>query len=258
MLARLQREEEADLKAKRGSLKHPLEPAFYNPKLSFTAPSNRAALRFARNLFLRDYTFEQIFLRTGIPIPVYRKCRHRWRQLKERVDEGLIAEIRRTAVESKIDEFVQRGLKIGLRFLDRLEKDKQDLSVKDFKLVTDAIMAIHRVGQLEKGEPTDIVERNYNSMSQEEMRIYLYTMHKEINGKFGDVIPLPELSENETLQIETSRGRQEIINEIANESRRRSENEIPVAVDEQEVDNGEGEESLPIPEEAGGVLRELS
>lgn len=189
---------------------------------------------------------------------MYRKCRHRWRRLKERIDEDLIAEIRRSAVESKVDEFVQRGLKIGLRFLDRLEKDKQDLSVKDFKLVTDAIMAIHRVGQLEKGEPTDIVERNYNAMTQEEMRIYLYTMHKEINGKFGDVVPLPDLSEPEVARMETSAGRQELIGEIANESRRRSESKDPTTVNEQKVGNGEGEEGLSIPKETGGVLRESS
>lgn len=157
-----------------------------NPKYK-----NALALRRARTLFLMDYPFERIFLETDIPYSYFVRLRKKWTVLKDRVDETVLEKIRNKAIGGRAEDFVQKGLTLGLRFLDRALKNGDDLTPKDFKLIMDSVMGIHRVKQLETGGATDIAV--YEKMSPEELRDYLEATKKEIlaeNPEMLEFLPL--------------------------------------------------------------------
>ncbi len=106
--------------------------------------------------------------------------------MRERVDEIILERIRKDAIGDKATEFVEKGLHLGLTFLDRAIKREVELDPKEFKLVMDSVMAIHRVGQLEKGEPTDITA--YEHMTPDELRSYLYDLAVSIGKKHQDIL----------------------------------------------------------------------
>lgn len=146
----------------------------------------RQVVRLARNLFIKNYPFERVFLLTGIPHWLWRKKLRKWTKLKEEVDLKIIERIRKKAISEQTTEFVEKGLHLGLMFLDRAIKREIELTPKDFKLCMDSVMAIHRVGQLEKGEPTDITA--YEHMNPDELRRYLLDVAITIGKKHDDIL----------------------------------------------------------------------
>lgn len=149
----------------------------------------KAVLTRARNLYLQNYSFERIFLETEIPPTVYANRRRSWEKLKFELGQKVLIEIRKKAVEDQAKEFVEKGLHVGLRFLDSCIARESELTPKDFKLVMDSVMAIHRVKQLEIGEPTNI--DMYKGMNPRELREYLKTMEAKILGKHGELLSEP-------------------------------------------------------------------
>ena len=89
--------------------------------------------------------------------------------------------IRKKAVSEQSKEFIEKGLQVGLKFIDRLLKREDEITPKDWKLVSDSIMALHRVHQLEVGKPTDISV--YEKMSPQEIQSYLLTVQKQLSEK---------------------------------------------------------------------------
>lgn len=127
-----------------------------------------------------------MFLLTGLPHWVWRRRTVKWKKLKDKVDALLIARIRKKAVEEQATEFVEKGLHLGLMFLDRAIKREIEMTPKDFKLVMDSVMAIHRVGQLEKGEATDITA--YQHMDPDELKRYLMDIAITVGKKHDDIL----------------------------------------------------------------------
>lgn len=163
----------------------------YNTMYGWNDPRNRPVIKKARNLYLQNYPFERIFLETGILYAVYIKRERTWRRIKERIDQQLIAKMRDKAVVKTAEEFVEKGLHIGLKFLDNVIKRNIELDVKDFKFIMDSVMAIHRVKQLEAGAATDITV--YQNMSPKELKVYLEQTFIQVKSKHADIIEyLPE------------------------------------------------------------------
>ena len=147
---------------------------------------NAPAIRRARSLYLMDYPFERIFLETDLPYSVFIRLRKRWTVLKERIDSQVLEKIRTEAIGDRAEEFVKKGLALGLRFLDRQIEKGTDFSPKDFKLVMDSVLGIHRVKQLETGGATDISV--YEKMSPEELREYLDRNRQELIAENPDLL----------------------------------------------------------------------
>jgi hypothetical protein len=150
-------------------------------ELHWTDEENKAPIRAARDLFLKEYSYERIFLATGIPPSVFRLRCKKWSKVKERVDQKIVETIRKKAVSEQSKEFIEKGLQVGLKFIDRLLKREDEITPKDWKLVSDSIMALHRVHQLEVGKPTDISV--YEKMSPQEIQSYLLTVQKQLSEK---------------------------------------------------------------------------
>lgn len=152
----------------------------YNLTLHWNHPANKAPLREARNLYLKEYNYERIFLLTAVPPSIFLQKSKVWSKIKEKQDEKLIHDIRKKAISSQSKEFVEKGLQVGLKFVNRLLKREEEISAKDWKLVSDSITNLHRIQQLELGKPTDI--SMYENMSPEQMVDYL----KEVQRQLGD------------------------------------------------------------------------
>lgn len=153
----------------------------YDMSLHYTDEVNKAPLRAARDLYFKEYTYEAIFLKTGVPPSVFRSRCKIWSKVKARVDAKIIEGIRKKAVSQQSKEFIEKGLQVGLKFIDRLLKRGDEITPKDWKLVSDSIMALHRVHQLELGKPTDISA--YEKMSPQEIQAYLLEMQKQVSAK---------------------------------------------------------------------------
>jgi hypothetical protein len=152
----------------------------FDLNLHWNHPVNKNPIREARNLYLKEYNYERIFLLTGVPPNIFLLRSKVWAKIKEKQDERIIHDIRKKAISAQSKEFVEKGLKIGLKFVDRLLKREEEISAKDWKLISDSISNLHRIQQLELGKPTDIAM--YESMSPEQMVEYL----KEVQRQLGD------------------------------------------------------------------------
>lgn len=155
-----------------------------------TLDERRFLIRKARNCYLRDYPFERIFLTTGMPLKLFYSYQRKWKNLKERLDEQLLLQIRASAISDKAEEFVQRGLSIGLRYLDRIVKRDIELDPKEFKLIMDSVLGMHRVKQLETGGPTDI--SMYEKMTPEELNTYILSLREEIAQEYPEILGEPQ------------------------------------------------------------------
>lgn len=150
---------------------------------------NAPAIKLARLMHLKGYPYERIFLVTQLPAMKYAKFQPIWEKLRERIDTSIIERIRTEAVGKKAEDFVHKGMHIANKFLDNLIKRQDELSPKDFKLISDSIANIHRIGQLEKGAPTDIAM--YQNMNPKQLRDYLMTTAKAVRAKYGEVVEIP-------------------------------------------------------------------
>lgn len=152
----------------------------------------------ARNLYLQDYPYSTIYLLTGIPFKIVYLRRRGWDKLKAKVDKQIIENIRKDAISEKAEKFVYMGLDLGLKFLDRCIKKGTDFDARDFKLVMDSVMAIHRVKQLETGQATDI-SKELNSLSPEQLKEYLISLKEEAIRDHGEVLTFERLSHEQVL-----------------------------------------------------------
>jgi DNA-directed RNA polymerase subunit K/omega len=176
---------------------------------------NKPAIRAARVLYLKEYTYEQIFLLTHLPPRVFAKLEPKWIELRNRIDEAVITEIRAKAIAGKAEEFVHKGLTIGLKFLDRALKQESYLTPKDFKLVMDSVMAIHRVKQLEDGKPTDISV--YDGMDPHKMGEYLIEVARQLKDKHGEIYDIPS---------ELDIPKEDLLLTLANDTKRPPDDEV--------------------------------
>lgn len=158
----------------------------------------------ARNLFLQDYPFETIFFFTGLPYKIYFRKQNSWQKLKESLDEEILKEIRNEAISDKAEEFVFRGLDLGLKYLERVTKQGYTIDARDFKLIMDSVMAIHRVKQLETGNPTDI-SKAYDAMTPEDVKKHLLELKEEILKEHGEMLNYTDLSPEEALDQITNK-----------------------------------------------------
>lgn len=132
----------------------------------------------ARDLYLKEYNFERIYLITGIPPSIYVARAKFWARIKDQIDEKIISSIRKKAVSAQSKEFIEKGLQVGLKFINRMLKRETEVSAKDWKLVSDSISNLHRIHQLELGKPTDI--SMYENMSPEQLVEYLRETQRQL------------------------------------------------------------------------------
>lgn len=172
----------------------------YDMTLHWASEENRLPIRAARDLYFKEYPYERIFLATGVPPSVFLARSKKWIKVKDRVDQKLIENIRKKAISDQSTEYIEKGLQVGLKFINRLLKRETEITPKDWKLVSDSIMAIHRVRQLETGKPTDISV--YKDMSPEEVGAYLLQVQKELAAKHDMTMfaPSDDMSEEQLVQ----------------------------------------------------------
>jgi hypothetical protein len=172
-----------------------VDPLKYRTDLHWSDQENRAPIKKARDLFFKEYPYERIFLATHIPPSVYLSCVRKWQKVKARIDEKLLTNIRKKAISDQSKEFIEKGLQVGIKFISRLLKREDEITPKDWKLVADSIMALHRVHQLEVGKPTDI--KVYEGMSPEQIKEYLLETQRQLAEKhdmsmFSPAADVPE------------------------------------------------------------------
>ena len=155
-------------------------PQKYNLNLHWSHPINKPFVREARDLFLKEYNFERIYLVTGLPPSIFVARAKAWNKIREKFDDKIITDIRKKAVSAQTKEFVEKGLQVGLKFINRLLKRESEISPKDFKLVSDAISNLHRIHQLELGKPTDI--SMYENMSPQQTVEYIKEVQRQLTS----------------------------------------------------------------------------
>lgn len=177
---------------------HVPETPKYNFELHWSHEDNRAPIRAARDMYYKEYTYERIFLATGVPPSVFQARRKQWIKLKSRIDTQIIQKIRKKAVSEQSKEFVEKGLQIGLLLINRLLKREEEITPKDWKLISDSIANLHRIHQLELGKPTDISV--YEKMTPQEVHAYLLETQRQLASKHdmsmfapGEDVPEEEL-----------------------------------------------------------------
>ena len=153
----------------------------YQLQLHWKAEENRAPLKRARELHFKEYTYEAIFLETGVPPSIFLSQRRKWDKLRAKLDAKILTNIRKKAVSEQTKEFVEKGLQVGMLLINRLLKREEEITPKDWKLISDSISNLHRIHQLELGKPTDI--SMYEKMSPEQMRAYLMDIQKQAAEK---------------------------------------------------------------------------
>lgn len=119
-----------------------------------------------------------------------------WGKLKEKEDEKIIYKIRKETVAQKSKEFIEKGMEVGLTFINRLLKRKEEITAKDWKLVADSIQNLHRIHQLELGKPTDI--SMYENMTPEQTLAYL----KEVQHQLSEEHDMSMFSQKEDVPEE--------------------------------------------------------
>lgn len=158
----------------------PLLPTF-DLSLVWHHQSNKASLRAARDMYFKEYSLEQICLRTGVPPSVFYARSKKWYRVKSRLDEKFLVKLRARVVSKDATDLMKKGTHIIGLFFDRLIKRGTEIETKDAKLTSDILANIHRIKQLEEGKPTDITL--YEKMTPEEAMQFLQTMQKETAEK---------------------------------------------------------------------------
>lgn len=186
-------------------------PQKYNLNLHWSHPENKPFIREARNLYLSEYNFERIYLKTEIPPSIFVAKVKYWSRIKDRLDEQLISKIRQKAVSAQSKEFIEKGLQVGLKFINRMLKRETEVSAKDWKLVSDSISNLHRIHQLELGKPTDI--SMYENMSPQQLVEYLKETQRQlaIDHDMTMFSPRDDIPEEELL-AEYAKNKDGIIN----------------------------------------------
>lgn len=161
--------------------------------------SNRLPVRLARDLYFKDYSTEQICLRTGVPPSVLYGRTKKWSRVKERVDEKFLVSLRARVVSKDATDLMKKGTHIIGMFFDRLIKRGTEIETKDAKLTSDILANIHRIKQLEEGKPTDISV--YEKMTPEEAMSYLQKIQKDTLEKH-DMTMFAEDTESDEKLIE--------------------------------------------------------
>lgn len=144
-------------------------------------------LRKARNLWIQGYSGKTVMEETGIPVGEFARHKAVWDRMKEKLDAQILERVRSTGIEENAQTFVEKGLFIGNQILDRMIKRGEELTSKDFSSVMQAIVAIHRVKQLEGGEPTEI-SKKIETMSPEQVAEYVAESYKVLIGKHTDLL----------------------------------------------------------------------
>lgn len=124
---------------------------------------------------------------TAIPVAEFARRRVIWDRMKEKLDLRILERVRAKGIEENAKTFVEKGLYIGNQILDRLIKRGDEMSAKDFSTVMQAIVAVHRVKQLEGGEPTEISKR-IETMSPEQVAAYVQESYQVLVGKHQDLL----------------------------------------------------------------------
>jgi hypothetical protein len=144
-------------------------------------------LRKARNLWIEGYSGKTVMEETGIPVGEFARRKAVWDRMKEKLDAQILERVRHTGIEENAKTFVEKGLFIGNQILDRMIKRGDELTPKDFSTIMQAIVAIHRVKQLEGGEPTEI-SKKIETMSPEQVAEYVAESYKVLVGKHTDLL----------------------------------------------------------------------
>lgn len=125
--------------------------------------------------------------------------KYHWAKVKKELDDKLMAAAAK-GLQPKLEAVVALGVHATSQFLTNLinSGEAKNLSPKDAKMISDVTANHHRVLQLAKGEPTDIV-RHTRDMSNEELTeaaIHLMRALKEdplCDDRLIDVTPPKEL-----------------------------------------------------------------
>lgn len=166
------------------SLEADLDLPMWDKKLKPTEQPE--VLRLARNLYLLHYPYERVFLMTGIPVHYWCKFAPKWEKLRVRIDEYQINRIRKKAIGQQVKDFLDKGLHLLNIQLNRWMKTGVDLDPKEFKLISDSIMGLHRVKRLEEGEATDI--KQYEAFTPDQLTDYLTAVYTQVKSKHSDLI----------------------------------------------------------------------
>lgn len=148
----------------------------YTLELHWKHEANRAPLRIARDLYFKEYTYEQIFLKTGVPPSVFNHRQVQWAKLKSRLDEKYLIKLRARVLSKDATDIMKKGTQIIGLFFDRVIKRGTEVDAKDVKLTSDILANLHRIKQLEEGKPTDISV--YENMTPEQAQAYLKSIQK--------------------------------------------------------------------------------
>lgn len=188
----LEEQKEEDLENKKITSK-------YIYDLSWKDPENKVFVKTARNMFFQDYSYERIFLRTGVPPSIYTLLVKKWSKVKDRIDEKYLTKLRTKIVANEATDIMKKGSYIISLWMDRVIKRGSEMEAKDVKLTSDILANLHRIKQLEEGKPTDI--SMYEKMSPEEVMSYLTELQAQSAKKHDmSMFSSSDVPEEELLQ----------------------------------------------------------
>lgn len=167
--------------------------------LHWKDPENRCHVKAARNMFFQDYSYERIFLATGIPPSIYTLLVKKWSKIKDCIDEKYLTKLRAKIVSNEASDIMKKGSYIIGLWMDRVIKRGSEMDAKEVKLTSDILANIHRIKQLEEGKPTDI--SMYEKMSPEEVMSYLTELQSQASKKHDmSMFSSSDVPEEELLQ----------------------------------------------------------
>lgn len=133
-----------------------------------------------------------MLLETGIPIVELARRKIVWDKLKDKLDLQILERVRSRSIEDHAQSFVEKSLHIGNRVLDNLIKRQDDLGVKEFGIIMASLSNIHRIKQLESGQPTDIIAKT-QTMSPKELQAYVAESYANLLGKHKELVAPPDV-----------------------------------------------------------------
>lgn len=101
--------------------------------------------------------------------------KYRWHKTKGEIDDALIRAAAKN-MQGKLEDVTSLGIDVTRAFLLQLVKsgDAARLSPKDAKMISDVTANFHRVLQLVKGEPTDIIKTVRDMGNEDLLRAALH------------------------------------------------------------------------------------
>jgi len=147
---------------------------------------NATLLNRAKMMFLAGCSYPEIQQVTDLPVAVYNSHKEVWSQMNKVATSEAVKSCIVERVSVRCDRVVSGVLDTLERSLDHLNNTGVVLEVKDMSVLSNVLLNLWKVSQIEKGEVTERIEVS----SPEEAMDMLRRRSAEFSRRYGEVIDI--------------------------------------------------------------------